>query len=101
GRAGVVELEVLVAVEGEDGDAVALVHAQLAPQGVGHTQDAVAVLLPCPVVVAVVEPDPRREAVEGREQLPVVDELLHVGDVRPARNPSTRSMTASASSTNR
>src|SRR5438105_4710754 len=57
--AGVIQLEVLVTVEGEHGNPVALLDAEFAAEGVGKTQHPVTVLVPGAVVVAVVEPDPR------------------------------------------
>ena len=76
-EAGVVQLEVLVAVGRHHCEPVAALESELGVHGVGESQDAVAVLLEGGVVVAVVEADLGGPAVDGGQEGPVVDELSH------------------------
>ena len=76
-EAGVVQLEVLVAVGGHDREPVAGRQAEVAAHPVGEPQHAVAVLLERGVIVAVVEADLVRPTLDRREELPMEHEFLH------------------------
>ena len=76
-EAGVIQLQVAVAVDGQHRETVAPAHSQLVLHGVGEAQDPVAVRRPGGVVVLVVEADPVGVTAHGGQQLAVVDELLH------------------------
>ena len=75
---GVVQLEVLVAVARHDRESTRPASRPSSlPHAVHEAQDAVGVLGVAGVVVAVVEPDPRRVPVDRREERPMEHELLH------------------------
>ena len=72
-----VQLEVLVAVARHHREPVAWLHAELVSHRVGQSQHTVTVLLERAVVVAVVEPDLVRPALEHGDELAMEDELFH------------------------
>ena len=76
-EAGVVQLEVLVAVEGHHREPVVALDAELAPQAVGQPQHPVDVLAVRGDVGPVEDGLLRGEPLRHRQQVPVVDQLLH------------------------
>src|SRR5205085_6864483 len=79
----------------------ALPDAQFAPERGGEAERARAVLGPRAVVLAVVEAHAVGVALDGRDQLAVIDELLHVAERTPSVVALAVERAASASATKR
>ena len=86
-EAGVVQLEVLVSVAGDDRVAVGSRDAELGPQGRGEAQHPLDVLAERRVVAVVVETDPIGRAVRDGEKQSCEHQLLHGRTVRPRSGP--------------
>ena len=87
---GVVQLQELVAVEGHDREAVVAADAELAAQPVREPQHPIDVLAVGRLVRPVEERQLVGQTVGGRQQLPVVDELLHAVPLVATSDPRTQ-----------